>query len=265
MNDNRPIGIFDSGVGGLTIADAIRQALPNESLIYFGDTKHLPYGDKSPEAIRTYVCDITRFLLSQHCKAIVIACNSASAAAFTDVTALAKAHDCPVLDVITPVAKAAAASNKSNIGVIATKATINSGLYAKTIQSLNPSIKVHQLATPLLAPLIEEGLVNTAISQAAIAHYLANPALRHIDSLIPGCTHYPLIATELTAYYQERITLFDAPTIIAQALRQLLHQQQIISTGQARHRFFVSDLTEGFTTLAKRFFGDDIVLSQQSF
>ena len=265
MNDNRPIGIFDSGVGGLTIADAIRHALPNESMIYFGDTKHLPYGDKSPEAIRTYVRDITRFLLGHHCKAIVIACNSASAAAFSDVTSIAGERHCPVLDVITPVAQAAATSGKKDIGVIATKATINSGLYHQTIQRINPYIRVHELSTPLLAPLIEEGLANTAVSQAAITHYLTHPILGNIDSLIPGCTHYPLLGEELAAYYRGHITIFDAPTFIADALHQLLLRHELLSASEPRHRFYVSDLTDNFHLLAKRFFGDDIVLFQQSF
>lgn len=263
MKHNQPIGIFDSGIGGLTIANAIRTALPNESLIYFGDTKHLPYGDKSPTAIRQYVRSISSFLLSQGCKALVIACNSASANALEKVKRLAHAQNVPVLDVITPVARAIACSNYRNVGVIATKATVNSGLYHTHIRRQNPAIQVHEVATPLLAPLIEEGLTDTAISRATIAHYLAHPSLCQIDSIILGCTHYPLISSEIAAYLGKKVAIIDTPLIVANALRTLLREQNRCADDdrEARHHCYVSDITDNFRTLAKRFFDADISLT----
>lgn len=156
LSPNQPIGVFDSGVGGLTVAKEIKRLLPNEDLIYFGDTKHLPYGEKSKEAIVEYSTKITNFLLEQNCKAIVIACNTATANALKEVLELV-ASRVPVIDVINPVAEKVAYEIHTNVGVIATKATVNSGLYRKSIRKHNKFIKVDELATPLLVPAIEEG------------------------------------------------------------------------------------------------------------
>ena len=162
LKADQPIGIFDSGVGGLTVAKEIKRLLPNEDLIYFGDTKHLPYGEKSKEAIIEYSTQITKFLLDNNCKAIVIACNTATANALEDVLELVKGK-VPVIDVINPVAEKVAYEIHTNVGVIATKATVNSGLYKKSIRKHNKFIKVDELATPLLVPAIEEGFKNHPI------------------------------------------------------------------------------------------------------
>ncbi|MEY3399295.1 MAG: glutamate racemase, partial [Bacteroidota bacterium] len=166
--EDRPIGIFDSGIGGLTVAAAIRKALPGESLIYFGDTAHLPYGDKSAESIRHYAARITDFLIKKKCKAIVIACNTASAHAFKTVRDVA-GPDIPVVNVIDPVSEYISTRyTDGKVGVIGTKGTIESRIYVKRIEKLNKKLKVMSCATPLLAPMIEEGFFNNTISRTVI-------------------------------------------------------------------------------------------------
>ncbi len=196
LKANQPIGIFDSGVGGLTVAKEVKRLLPNEDLIYFGDTKHLPYGEKSKEAIIEYTTKITQFLLQQNCKAIVIACNTATANALKEVEELVNG-EVPIIDVINPVAEKVAFEIHNNVGVIATKATVNSGLYKKSIRKHNKFIKVDELATPLLVPAIEEGFKNHPITHAIIYNYLSNHKLKNIETLILGCTHYPLLIDEI--------------------------------------------------------------------
>jgi len=189
---NLPIGIFDSGIGGLTVAHAFKKKLPKESIIYFGDTEHLPYGEKSEEAIQYFSKKITQFLLKKKCKAIVMACNSASSVASDVVNITAK--NIPVFNVIDPVSIAVASNCKNcKIGVIGTKATIESGIYSRKIKKNCPTANVVALATPLLVPMIEEGFINEDMSQKIIANYLSNKLLANIDSIILACTHYPLI------------------------------------------------------------------------
>jgi len=187
---NSPIGIFDSGIGGLTVAHALKEQMPNESIIYFGDTKHLPYGEKSEESIVNFSTKISKFLVNQNCKAIVIACNSASSVAFDVVKKEAK--NISVFNVIDPVIKEVVkVCADYDIGVIGTKATIKSNVYEHKIIKLCNSSKVSSLATPLLAPMIEEGFINEDISHTVIANYLSNKKLANIDHLILDCTHYP--------------------------------------------------------------------------
>ena len=203
--DNRPIGIFDSGIGGLTIADGLIQLMPHESLIYFGDTQHLPYGDKSLSTVQRYSRGISRFLKEKDCKAIVIACNTASALAFEVIRE--EFPDLEIYNVIDPVAESAARAS-SHIGVIATRATIGSKVYEKRIKSLHPNIEYSSLATPLLVPMIEEGFHTKNVSHEIIDLYLSNQVLKDIDSLILGCTHYPLIKEEIIDYYQGKVQIF---------------------------------------------------------
>ncbi|HZY25616.1 MAG TPA: glutamate racemase, partial [Bacteroidales bacterium] len=186
----QPIGIFDSGVGGLTVAHAIKQILPGESLIYFGDTAHLPYGDKSAESIRNYSQRITEFLLEHDSKVIVIACNSASASAFDSLKG--KFGKTTILiDVIDPVVDYLSTRNFNKIGVIGTKRTISSGTYELKIKEKSPSTQVISMATPLIVPMIEEGFIFDDISNAIIRTYLSSESLDGIQALILGCTHYP--------------------------------------------------------------------------
>ncbi|UCH14404.1 MAG: glutamate racemase, partial [Bacteroidales bacterium] len=202
---DQPVGIFDSGVGGLTVANAIRQVLPNEDLIYFGDTAHLPYGDKSKETINHYSKKITEYLLSRGCKIIVIACNSASAIAY-DCIVESAGNRAIVVDVINPVINYVVNHlSVKRVGVIGTKATINSSTYLKKITGLDNSIRVASLPTPLLVPMIEEGFIFDDISNAIIRSYLSKNELKDIDALILGCTHYPIIKNQINKFYNFKV------------------------------------------------------------
>lgn len=257
----QPIGIFDSGVGGLTVAKEIKRLLPNEDLIYFGDTKHLPYGEKSKEAIIEYSTKITNFLLEQNCKAIVIACNTATANALNEVLESVSCR-VPVIDVINPVAEKVAYEIHNNVGVIATKATVNSGLYKKSIRKHNKFIKVDELATPLLVPAIEEGFKNHPITHAIIYNYLSNTKLKNIETLILGCTHYPLLIDEIKQYYGNRVRVIDSPNIVANHLKIILDKYNLLNDNNPKpnYHFYLSDLTKNFEKISKKFFGKTIDL-----
>ena len=264
-SDNRPIGIFDSGIGGLTVASAITSAMPHERIVYFGDTAHLPYGDKSPAAIRSYSAGIFEFLKENNCKAIVIACNTASAIATNTVRNLA-GKDTPVINVIDPTARYVAHKfSKGKIGVIATKATVNSRIYAKRIESRNNELKVTMLATPLLVSMIEEGFFNNNISQAIIDSYLSKSNLKDIDGLILGCTHFPLIKTEVQKFYRSSTEVIDSTEIVAQHTREILDKNGLLSQKSGGvHHFFVSDLTPSFAESTKIFFGKKLKLEKRN-
>lgn len=261
LSAQQPIGIFDSGVGGLTVAKEIKRLLPQENFIYYGDTKHLPYGEKSKEAIVGYVTKITNFLLEKNCKAIVIACNSATANALKDVADLV-ADKVPVIDVINPVAEKVAFELHTNVGVIATKATVNTGLYKKTIRKHNKYITVDELATPLLVPAIEEGFKNHPITHAIIYNYLSSNKLKDIETLILGCTHYPLLIDEIKQFYGNRVRVIDSPNIVANQLKQILEKNNLLNTKnhQPEYHFYLSDLTKNFEKISKKIFGNSIQL-----
>lgn len=261
LSPQQPIGIFDSGVGGLTVAKEIKKLLPHEDLIYFGDTKHLPYGDKSREAIIDYCLRITGFLLEKNCKAIVIACNSATANALKEVLELV-ADRVPVIDVINPVAEKVSYEIHNNVGVIATKATVNSGLYKKSIRKHNKFIKVDELATPLLVPAIEEGFKNHPITHSIIYNYLSSKKLKNIETLILGCTHYPLVLDEIKQFYGNRVRVIDSPTIVATQLKIILEKHQLLHENNPKpsYHFFLSDITKNFEKISKKFFGKTIDL-----
>ncbi len=263
MPANQPIGIFDSGIGGLTVANAINKLMPKEALVYFGDTAHLPYGDKSPEAIKYYSLKIAKFLIDEGCKAIVIACNTASSLAYQDLK-LFLGSQIPIYSVIDPVVEYMTAIDQyQNIGVIATRATIQSNIYAKKIHQKKPAIQVRSLATPLLVPMIEEGFFNDQISSTLIHTYLSDPQLQGIDSLILGCTHYPLIRNEIAAYYCPAIAIIDNTEIVARHLQKELKRMGLLHDDEqpAAHRFFVSDYTDSFEKSTQLFFGRQIRLN----
>lgn len=253
-----PIGIFDSGIGGLTVAAAIHRALPNRRLVYFGDTAHLPYGDKSPNAIKHYSLRITRFLAEQGCETVVVACNTASSIARNEIAAAAGPH-IKVYNVIDPVAEHVASSyNNAGIGVIGTKGTIRTRTYPRDIQRLNPTLNVKSLATPLLVPMIEEGFFNNNISQTIINNYLNSKHLKGISALILGCTHYPLIRKEVERYYRSAgVDVLDAASILASQLKRDLHEGE---TRLAEHHFYVSDFTDSFEKSTRLFFGEKVRL-----
>jgi glutamate racemase len=261
MSAKLPIGIFDSGIGGLTVASAIHRVLPNEELVYFGDTAHLPYGDKSPEAIKYFSLKIAQFLLDKQCKMIVIACNTASSLAYHDLVEFI-GDKIPVLNVIDPVVDFVAEEKQLKcVGVIGTKATINSDLYAKKLKLARPGIEVKSLATPLLAPMIEEGFFSNTISNTVIHSYLSSPKLKNIDSLILACTHYPLIQAEIEEFYHEKVTIINSAAIVAQSVQKKLAELNLLSKVDAKkHQFFVSDYTSSFEKSTKLFFGEKIHL-----
>ena len=259
---NSPIGIFDSGIGGLTVAHAITNALPNENIIYFGDTKHLPYGEKSKEAIQSFSRKIIKFLIEKKCKTIVIACNSASSVADENVYRVSAST--PIYNVIDPVVKEVIKiCSDYNIGVIGTKATIGSGIYESKIKSKCSTSNVISLATPLLAPMIEEGFINEKISNTVIANYLANPVLKNIDHLILACTHYPLIHKEIDEYYNGRVFVIDSANIVAIHIANELKKENLLNySTKTEHHFYVSNYTKSFEKCAQFFFQENIKLEE---
>ena len=263
MPNSAPIGIFDSGIGGLTLAHAITGLMPKENIIYFGDTAHLPYGDKSATAIQAYSVKICNLLLEKNCKLILIACNSASAAAYDLVKAYVGTK-AKVVNVIDPVI-AYLDQNWENktLGLIGTKQTVNSGIYANKAEALGKNIRIKSLATPLLAPMIEEGFFSHTISEQIIKEYLAQPALQGIEGLILGCTHYPLIKPQIDAYYQGSIPVIDTSIIVAEEIKRILTTEDMLHTGKESSRqFYVSDYTDSFEKSTQIFFGKAIKLTQ---
>ncbi|MDZ7634842.1 MAG: glutamate racemase [Bacteroidales bacterium] len=259
---NRPIGIFDSGVGGLTVAHAIRQTLPGERIIYFGDTAHLPYGDKSEEAIRGYSRRITDFLIGHDAKLVLIACNSASASAYEDLLA-GYGDRVLILDVINPVVEYVSGRSYGKLGVIGTKRTISSGTYEKKIHEASPSTSVVSLATPLLVPMIEEGFIFDDISNAIIRTYLSDGRLQQITALILGCTHYPIIRNQISKFFNFDVEVVDSARIVAARLKETLEQHNLVNMGNpGEDLFFVSDYTEYFEKIARMFFESTINLQK---
>ena len=262
MPNSAPIGIFDSGIGGLTLAHAITKLLPEESIIYFGDTAHLPYGDKSATAIQSYSLKICNLLLEKNCKLILIACNSASAAAY-DLVKTYVGSKAVVVNVIDPVIEYLSKNWKNHtLGLIGTKQTVNSGLYAQKAADLHQGVEIKSLATPLLAPMIEEGFFNNKISASIIEEYLQNENLQNIEGLILGCTHYPLIKNQIEQFYQGKTQVIDTSEIVAEKIRSILIQQNLEtpSKEQGDRQFFVSDYTKSFEQSTKLFFGEEIKL-----
>jgi glutamate racemase len=258
----QPIGIFDSGVGGLTVAHAIKQILPGESLVYFGDTAHLPYGDKSAESIKNYSQRITEFLLEHDSKIIVIACNSASASAFESLKG--KFGEKTILiDVIDPVVDYLSTRKFNKIGVIGTKRTISSGTYELKIKENSPSAQVISMATPLLVPMIEEGFIFDDISNAIIRTYLSNESLAGIQALILGCTHYPIIKNQISKFFNFNVEVVDSARVVSMILRQTLEKNNLLNdSGKVKDQFFISDYTTYFEKIARMFFEGEINLKK---
>jgi len=259
---NSPIGIFDSGIGGLTVAHTLKEKLPNESIIYFGDTEHLPYGEKSDEAIQNFSKKIALFLLEKKCKCIVIACNSASSVAFDIIKNTVK--NIPVFNVIDPVIeKVSNSCNACKVGVIGTKATISSNIYKSKINAKCPKAIVTALATPLLAPMIEEKFIDGDISKKIIANYLSNKELQNVDQLILACTHYPLIYKEIRDYYKGKISVINSTNIVAEHIASELKNKTLLNNQfKPKYEFFVSNYTKAFEKSARFFFQEEIKLKE---
>lgn len=258
--DSRPIGVFDSGIGGLTVANAIIKALPNEEIIYFGDTAHLPYGDKSADAIRYYSLRIAKFFLEKNCKLIVIACNSAAAAAH-DVLVDFFGDRVHFIDVINPLVEEVTKHDFKKVGVIATKVTIGSGVYEYKLKDKSPSLNVASLATPLLVPMIEEGFFDNNISQAVIHQYLSSEKLSNIEALLLACTHYPLIKKDIEHYYGGAVKVFDSNDVVSKSVRSWLEINDLLNEKSERnHQFYISDYTDSFEKTTKIFYTQEINL-----
>ncbi len=257
----QPIGIFDSGIGGLTIAKAVTEYLPNENIIYFGDTTHLPYGEKSTAAIQAYSIKIAEMFLKHDCKLILIACNSASAAAFELVREYVdgQAH---ILNVIDPVVSYLGERySGKQIGLIGTKQTVNSNVYLKKIQTLKLPIRLCAKATPLLASVIEEGFSNKKIVEELLKEYLSHPSLDNIDALLLACTHYPVIKEQIANYYNNTVQIIDTTAIIAQSVEQCLKLYKLKNENSINEKkFYVSDYTDSFYKATRVFFGESVLL-----
>jgi len=255
-----PIGVFDSGVGGLTVASGIEGLLPEETLIYFGDTENLPYGDKSSNAIRGYISSISKFLAERECKLIVVACNSASSV--LDEGLLSN-MELPVVNVIDPVVESIVDNTDlQRIGVIGTRRTIRSGAYSTAIKAARPDVELLEKETPLLASMIEEGFHDGDFARLVLSKYLED--LHDLDALILGCTHYPLVRDTIREILGDDVLLIDAPDVVANSVRSTLTKMDMLSDLRDKHQFFVSDLTQSFQEMAHLFFGSSIALTEHS-
>jgi glutamate racemase len=257
---SQPIGIFDSGIGGLTMAHALVKQLPKENIIYFGDTAHLPYGDKSTATIQAYAVKIANMLLQQQCKLILIACYSATSAAYELVKEYV-GEKAIVINPIDPVARFLKDEYpQKRIGLIGTRQTVNSNVYKKKIDDLNAGITLSAHATNLLASAIEE-FGNHPVIDTLLDTYLSHPDLQHIDALILACTHYPVIKERILQHYKKPIKLIDPSDIVARSVQAHLENDQLLNAnGTSTKHFYVSDYTESFAAHATFFFGDDITL-----
>ena len=250
MSSNAPIGVFDSGVGGLTVAVEIMQQLPNERIIYFGDTARVPYGNKSKKTIIRYSKQIVNFLLTKQVKAIVVACNTASAFALESI---ASQVPIPIIGVVKPGARAAASVTKNNnIGIIGTKGTINSGIYQSFLKETNPEVHVFGRACPLFVPLVEEGWVDDSVTLKIAKRYLYDLLDYNIDTLVLGCTHYPLLRNVIGQVLGSEVTLVNPAYETAKTLHKVLSKYNLESERlEEGHEFYVSDGTEQFNDFAK--------------
>lgn len=254
------IGIFDSGIGGLTVARAIEKLLPNSSMLYFGDTARTPYGTKSPDVIIDYSLRNGEFLVNKGAKLIVIGCNSASSVA---TERMRREFDVPVLEVIGPAASRAVTLSKSGrIGIIGTRATIGSHIYEQILGNISADCKVSAIACPLLVPLVEEGWTNTRETKMIIRRYLHPLKEKQIDTLILGCTHYPLLKTLIQARAGKKVTLIDSSIEAAHALKDLLSVSglQTDEPIPVEHKFYLSDITESARKTAATIFGRPVEL-----
>lgn len=252
--DNRPIGFFDSGLGGLTSIPNLFENLPNERVIYFGDTARTPYGSKAVSTIKQYAMEIAEFLVSKDVKMLVIACNTISATCLDDLRK--RFPDIPILGIISPAAKkvAGCCSEDNNIGIIATKVTTQSGAYRKRIKELNPRLRVFDRATPVFVPLIEEGIIENEIMNLTI-HYYMDDFIRDnkIDTLVLGCTHYPIIRKNIESIYPDLKIINPSYEIIGR-VRQILQKDGALagSDNERENVFYASDLSENFSNMIQK-------------
>ena len=251
MGNPRPIGVFDSGVGGLTVVKALRDRLPNETIVYLGDTARVPYGPKSPETVQRYASELAHMLMKKNAKALVVACNTVSSVALPLLT---REFPVPVIGVIEPGARAALqATRNQHVGVIGTRATIRSGAYEKALRATNDNVRVSSRACPLLVPLIEEGLLNDDVTDQVIVRYLEPLLADDIDTLVLGCTHYPLLSTAIARALGRKITLVDSAQNCAIAVQETLDRQSLRSSAKECGELHVAltDAADNFLNVAR--------------
>lgn len=255
--DNRPIGVFDSGLGGLTVVKEIIKQLPNESIIYFGDDGRAPYGTKSKETVIKYTKQDAAFLLSMDVKLVVVACNTISAFALPELKA---SINVPVLEVIGPGARSALKkTERGRIGVIATPATIRSGVYPKAINSINPDVKIFSQECPLFVPLVEEGWWDNEITRMVAEEYLKELKKAQIDTLVLGCTHYPVISNVIRDVMGDGVVLVSSAEELSVTLKELLLKEGLESRNESPvYRYYTSDSVEKFKKLGKMILGKEI-------
>lgn len=266
MDKNAPIGVFDSGVGGLTVAREIMRQIPNERIVYFGDTARVPYGSKSKDNIIKFSRQIIRFLQTENVKAIVIACNTASALALDEMQ---QEFDLPILGVVKPGAKVAVETTvNKRIGLIGTEANIRSGVYTRYIKSLDDEAKVFEKACPLFVPLVEEGWLHDDITLQVASRYLEELKEKDIDTLIMGCTHYPLIRSTIRNVMGDKVNLVNPAYETAIELKNLLERDNLankcdVDSPSSMYRFYVSDAEEKFKLFANSILPFDITMTKQ--
>ncbi len=255
-NTELPIGIFDSGIGGLTVVRQLHRVLPHEDLVYLGDTARVPYGTKSPGTVVRFACEDTQFLIQQNVKAVVVACNTVSAWA---LPTLERKFSVPIFGVITPGAQAALKRSRNRrIGVIGTTTTVRSQAYSRAILARDDSARVFARACPLLVPLVEEGWTNNNITRAILRAYLSPMLRRGIDTLVLGCTHYPLLKKVIRGVVGKEVALVDSAESCAQFLSERLGDTKLLARTRRRAGViqpFVTDEVERFDEMAKRFLG----------
>lgn len=251
MSDSRPIGVFDSGIGGLTVVKALRDLLPDENIVYLGDTARVPYGPKSPETVQRYAVELAGMLMLKNAKALVVACNTVSSVALPLLT---KKFPVPVIGVIEPGARAALqATRNRRIGVIGTRATIRSGAYENALRAVDNNVRVSSRACPLLVPLIEEGLLNDDVTDRIIMRYLEPMLADGIDTLVLGCTHYPLLTNAIARAVKRQITLVDSAHNCARAVEETLDRQSLRVASPNRGELYVAltDAADNFLNVAR--------------
>jgi len=256
-NRKRPIGIFDSGIGGLTVFKEIKKALPGEDIVYFGDTARVPYGTKSKDTVIKFSVQNADFLVSLNVKMIVVACNTSSS---YSLPVLKKRYDIPVIGVIKPGAKEAASiTKKLKVGVIGTKATISSSIYNKEIKRINPDIDVVTASCPLFVPLVEEGWLRTDVTGITARKYLDPIRKKGIDAIVLGCTHYPLLKPVIRQIFGADVMIIDSAMQTAKAVKDILCENGINNQGgSGDYRFYVSDEPELFKGIGSKFLGSRI-------
>ena len=251
MSDIRPIGCFDSGIGGLTVVKALRDLLPNENISYLGDTARVPYGPKSAETVQRYAIELAEMLMKENAKALVVACNTVSSVALPELT---KKFPVPVIGVIEPGAHAAlAVSRNRHIGVIGTRATIRSGAYENALRRVDGDVRVSSRACPLLVPLIEEGLLNDDVTDRMILRYLEPLLADGIDTLVLGCTHYPLLTGAIARVLKRQIMIVDSAQNCARAVEEMLDQQSLRAAplNNGKLQVGLTDAADNFLNVAR--------------